>query len=257
MNTLNWTYLIIALFVPLFPLSMVFNALYARLRHGMLRMVMLLLWPQAGLWLLMQVSSDVPDWFMLWAVATALLYALRALVLRELGLWTAFLATSSWALLWIPLQGGTPLQTLQIWAAALSLPFILLAWLGAALERRFGAAYTGLYGGLALTMPRFSGVLVFVVLAVMATPLFPGFFTLVDAIVATAPAAPGIAFGVGVVWLLWSWAGANLLQGLVVGRADRRDETVDLSLSATWLLALLLVVFIAAGLSWYGGVVWL
>lgn len=256
MNHPDWIYLAFAIFIPLFPMSMLFNALYARIRSGLVRMAMLLLCPQAGLWLMSQTSMAIPDWLMPWAVGTALLYALRALVLRELGLWTAFLATSAWALLWLPLLGGLPHAQLQVWTLALSLPFILLAWLGVGLERRFGAAYTGLYGGLALTMPRYSGVLVCVVMAIMATPLFPGFFVLLDTIVTTAPVAPAIALGVGVVWLLWTWAGARLLQGLVVGRADRSREVDDLSLAGAWLYALLLLIFILAGVAWYGGMTW-
>jgi hypothetical protein len=48
------------------------------------------------------------------------------------------------------------------------------------------------------------------------------------------------------IWLLWSWAGARLLQGLVVGPANAQDSP-DLSLAATWLYALVLVALVVGG----------
>ena len=61
------------------------------------------------------------------------------------------------------------------------------------LERRFGAAYTGLYGGLARTIPRFSGVFVTVVVAAIATPLFPTFFIMLDMVVDTVSTTPVVS----------------------------------------------------------------
>jgi len=131
-------------------------------------------------------------------------------------------------------------------------PLVLLALLTGGLERRFGAAYTGLYGGLAQVLPRFSGVLVFVVLAVIATPVFPTFFAMLSTIVTAVPAAPAVAAGVAVSWLVWSWAGARLLQGMIVG-PGRDCEVRDLSRAATWGYASVLVLLVVAGLSWMGG----
>ena len=68
----------------------------------------------------------------------------------------------------------------HLYALGFSAPLVLLALLSAGLEKRFGAAYTDLYGGLAQSIPRFSGVLVVVILAAIATPLFPGFFILLN-----------------------------------------------------------------------------
>ena len=218
------------LFLPLFPLSMGFNALYGRIHNPLLRSLLLLLWPQAGLVLLSVASLEVSAWLVAWALFTSALYGFRALALRDLGLWTGFIATSAWSLLWILVKDGTAAQVLHLHALGFAAPLVLLALLGAGLERRFGAAYVGVHGGLAQTLPRFAGVLVVVVLAVVATPVFPGFFSMLATVLA---AAPGTAVAVGAIWLLWSWAGARLLQGLVIGPSSG-DVVSDFGPASTW-----------------------
>mgnify|MGYP000187488700 CR=1 FL=1 len=98
----TWSYLLIGLFLPLFPLSMAFNLLFARVAQPLARAALLLAWPLVGLCLLHQLGADVPQLVLNWALATSALYAVRLLALRDLGTWTGFLATSVWALLWIP-----------------------------------------------------------------------------------------------------------------------------------------------------------
>ena len=242
-------YLLAGLFLPLFPLSMVFNRLFNRVRSAPLRGLVLLLWPQLGLSLIALAGPAVPAWLVGWALLSSALYAFRALALREVGAWSGFLATSAWGLLWIPAMVGTEAGLLRAYALGFSAPLLLLVLLTSELERRFGAAYTDLYGGLAQTLPRLAGVLVVVVLAVIATPLFPGFFGMLAAIVAAAPAT---ALGLAVVWLLWSWAGARLLQGLVVGPAGA-VAAMDLSPIVTWAYALALGALIVAGVLLGGG----
>jgi NADH:ubiquinone oxidoreductase subunit 4 (subunit M) len=244
--------LLAACFLPLFPLSAVFNALFRQLRHPALRTALLLVWPQLGVTALASLATPVSRWLATLALATSVFYGIRALALRELGMWTGFLATSSWALLWISAYHGAAAPVLRLHALGFSVPLVLLAWLTAALERRFGAAYAGLYGGLAQIVPRLSGVLVFVVLAVIATPVFPAFFTMLSTIVTSVPAAPAVAVGVAGSWLIWSWAGARLLQGVIVG-TGRQGEVRDLSLGATWAYALVLVLLVGLGLWWIGG----
>lgn len=246
------TMLLAAFFLPLFPLSAAFNGLYARCRQPLVRGVLLLAWPQTGAAALSMLTIPIPDWMPMLALATSILYGIRALALRELGLWTAFLATSSWSLLWIPAFHGTAAPTLHLYALGFSVPLVLLALLTAALERRFGAAYSGLYGGLAHRLPRLSGVLVFVVLAVMATPVFPAFFAMLSTIVASVSVAPAVAAGVAGSWLIWSWAGARLLQGVIVG-PGREGRVRDLSLGATWAYAMVLALLVVAGVAWTGG----
>lgn len=246
-------YFLAGLFLPLFPLSMPFNFLYARVRNPLLRALLLLLWPQLGLLILSSAGLVAPGWIIMWALLTALLYALRALSLRELGLWTSFVGTSAWALLWLlVVSSGAGLQQLQLYGLGMSVPLVLMALLSGGLERRYGAAYLGLYGGLAQSMPRYTGVLVVVVLAIVATPLFPGFFTMLSLLFKTISLAPLAAVGVASVWLLWSWAGAKLLQSLIAGTA--RESVADLSPLSTWLYILVLLGLVVAGINWLGGV---
>jgi hypothetical protein len=240
-------YMLAGIFLPLFPFSMVFNLLLGRCRPLILRGLMLLLWPQLGLLLLSAIDAPIPNWLVPLAVLTAGLYALRALALRDVGQWGGFLATSAWALLWIPLHGANPPMTLHLYALGFSGPLVLLATLGAGLEQRFGAAYTGLYGGLAESVPRFATVLVFVVLAVIATPLFPAFFIMLATILQAIANMPAIALGVAVVWLLWSWAGARLMQGLIAGSAGE-VHPLDLNQAVTWGYTLVLLLLVMAGL---------
>ncbi|MGD8576908.1 MAG: hypothetical protein PVG13_07450, partial [Thiohalophilus sp.] len=122
---------------------------------------------------------------------------------------------------------------------------VLMALLGASLERRFGAAYLGLYNGLAHSLPRFSGILAIVVLAVIATPLFPGFFAMFSLILKSIPTAPAISLGVAIVWLLWSWAGARLLQGLIAG--PQTQVVDDLSRINMWLYIAVLAGLVFTG----------
>lgn len=244
-----------ALFLPLFPFSMLFNLLFARAGSVALRTLLLLAWPQIGLGLVFALDAPAPSWLLSLAVFTAVFYAWRALTLRELGQWTGFLATSLWSLLWLTATSGTPAWLAHLYALCMSAPLVMLALLGAGLERRFGAAYTGLYGGLAHTLPRFAGVLVVVVLASVATPLFPGFFAVLAIILDTLPAMPAAVGVLLVVWLLWTWAGARLLQGLVAGQVDRDppgDRPADLSLAATWTYAVALGALGLAGF-WLSG----
>jgi len=244
--------LLAGLFLPLFPLSMLLNYLYARLRNPYLRGAALLVWPQVGLAIIFASGIAVPGWLYAWALLTSLLYGLRALVLREVSLWTSFIATSAWALLWILYGNGATALQMQLFGFGISAPLVLLAFLVAGLERRFGAAYLGLYGGLAHSLPRFTGVLVVVVLAVIATPMFPTFFAMLSMIIKAFPVTPVIAVGVGVVWLLWSWAGARLLQGLITG--PQQLAAADLGEANMWLYIALLAGLMFSGVYWMGAI---
>jgi hypothetical protein len=241
--------LITIFFLPLFPFSILFNALFGRLPDLRLRGLLLLIWPQIGLGLLLFTPANVNlplAWVTLWAMLTAALYAFRLLALREMNRWISLLATSSWALLWIPALNGEETLTLHLSAFWFSAPLVLLALLATALQQRFGAAYTGLYTGLATYLPRFSGILVFTVLAVTATPLFPAFFVMLGILLQSEPM---IALGLVIVWLLWSWAGARLLQSLLVGQPNNpSDEITDFSAPLTWRYTVLLTGLAISGM---------
>lgn len=239
--------LIAGLFLPLFPLSMVFNTVFDRLRAGIWRVLLLLVWPQIGIAIAYSAGIEIPTWVIVWALLTAMLYGFRALTLREVGLWTSFLATSAWALLWLTIDPNQELSRFVSYALGFSAPLALLILLCGELEKRFGAAYTGLYGGLALSLPRLSGVLVMVVLAITATPFFPGFATMLAAIFNSSADSFMVAFVAALVWLIWSWAGARLLQGLIVGPAHE-EPTADLSLTVTWSYAVILGLLVICGI---------
>jgi NADH:ubiquinone oxidoreductase subunit 4 (subunit M) len=241
-----------AVFLPLFPLSMVFNRLFTRARDVRLRMGLLLLWPQLGVLALLGAGEPPPGWMVWWAVATAVFYALRTAALRDLGLWTGYIATSAWALLWLTAagiaspSGGSALLILE--TAGVSGPFVLLAWLIGYLESELGAAYAGVGGGLAQTMPRLAGVLVLSILAAVATPLVPGFFVLLATTVHALPVMPGAAVLLLAVWLLWAWSGIGIVRGFIVGPASAEPGR-DLGTIATGLLGLGLLVLVLAGIS--------
>lgn len=236
--------IITAVFLPLFPMSMVFNAVVAKIKCTYIRIAFLIVWPQIGLWLLATNHIDIPSWVMIWAAATAIFYAFRLTVIRDVGLWTTFLATSAWALLWLFTSDSTADQSSMI-ALTMSLPLVVLCLLSGELIKRYGAAYTGLFGGLAQTMPRFTGILVFTVLAATATPVFPGFFILIKA---TTLVSPFIMVLIGLTWLLWSWSAARFIQGMIVGRQPENKQP-DISLQASWLyVAALLVLTIGGGM---------
>ena len=240
------------LFLPLFPLSMVFNTVFARVTDSKQQNILLLLWPQIGLLLIYLADVQIPGWLATWGVLTALLYGFRLLAIREMKLWISFLATSTWAILWISLHYSGSDSPVYLYALSFSAPLVLLLFLSNELVKRFGAAYTGIYGGIALTQPRLSGVLVMTVLAVIATPLFPAFFTMLATITQATGSSLGIAIGAGIAWLLWSWAGALLLQGIIVGPAKEKS-IADLDTSSTRKYTVALVGLIIIGLVLLGG----
>ena len=244
---LTLSLLFAGLFLPLFPLSMVFNELFDRIRDVRLRIALLLIWPQIGIVVAHTVGIELPGWIIFWALLTAVLYGVRALALRDVGLWTSFIATSAWAVLWVTVDNTAELSQLVFYAVGFSAPLALLVLLSNELENRFGAAYTGLYGGLALTLPRLSGVLVMVVLAIIATPLFPAFSAMLATIIDSAAHSFTTAITVGGIWLLWSWAGTRLLHGLIIGPAHE-ESTADLSLNAVWLYTAILGLLAISGI---------
>ncbi|MEZ5535276.1 MAG: hypothetical protein R3F02_06590 [Thiolinea sp.] len=248
-----FTVVLIGLFLPLFPFSMLFNHLSERFKHPLTRIGLLLFWPQLGVVLFFLLGSKPPAWVLPWAALTALLYGFRLLTQRDVNGWVGFLASSAWSLLWFPLLADGEQVILMTYALGFSIPLILMALLAVSLEQRFGAAYTHLYGGLAATMPRFSGVLVCSTLAAIATPVFPAFFTMLEILLLTGPL---IAVLVLLTWLSWSWAGVRLLQGLLVGAETQAGgimEVSDLSRGLSRAFALILTLLALSGLWLTGG----
>ena len=240
------SFLLIALFLPLFPLSIVFNALYARIKQPVLRMVLLLGWPLVGIYLYQMLQPQAPDWLISWALASAVFYAFRLLAMREVGIWSGYFATSAWACLWLPLMyGDTDTMLYVFW---FGVPLLFLVQLVAGLEKRYGAAYTELYGGLAQSIPRFSGVFVVTVLAIVATPVFPAFLGMLNILVASQPLVAITLVGL---WALWSWAGMRLIQGMIVGD-PAGDVIEDLPQIYAWGFGALMLLLIVAGFTLTG-----
>lgn len=237
------TLVLVAVFLPVFPLSIAFNALFARLRQPLLRLLLLIFWPLAGVVLYQVFEPQLPHWLAVPVLATSVFYAIRLLAMREVGGWTGYLATSIWSCMWLPLlYGGSEVMLHAIW---FSVPLGILALLVGELEKRFGAAYTELYGGLAQTVPRFSGVFVVTVLAAVATPVFPAFFSMLTILVGSTP---GVAITLLGVWGLWGWAGMRLIQGMIVG-APAEEPVADISPVVTWGYAGLMLVLVLVGVA--------
>lgn len=242
------------LFLPLFPLNIISNHNVWQNKSIWGLLLLLILRPLIGIMLFTSLDVAVPDWILLWAAATSLLYAFRMLTQRELNTWISYLATSIWSLLWFLLAVEESVTIVMIYAFCSTIPLTILLLLAAELQQRFGAAYTHLYSGLTEVMPRFSGVLVFVLLAALATPVFPGFFVMLKVLAGAVTLAPPlVSIMVLLSWLLWSWAGVRVLQGLLVGRFNHDQAVTDLSEGRSRGFALVLVLLALAGLFIMGG----
>lgn len=238
-----------AVFLPLFPLSIVFNAALARLRHPVARFVLMLVWPQIGAAAIQLGGTAIPEAFLPWALASAALYALRLLTVRDLGVYAGFLASSSLALTWGLTVSGADAVEVSLYAFWFSLPAALLALFTGPLIRRFGAAYAGICAGLGSTLPRLSTGLAFAVLAGIATAPFPTFFAQ-WLLLRRLPWSAGIV--VLAIWLIWGWGATLLLRGFVFG-TPRDTKMLDIGRGAAWALALVLGAFTLAGLYLTGG----
>ena len=55
------------------------------------------------------------------------------------------------------------------------------------------------------------------------------------------------SFGMLIVWLLWSWAAARLIQGFVVGTPARDSSVQDIGLPLSWGLAVAFTALLLTG----------
>jgi len=243
------TLALVALFLPLFPLSVVQNLVLTRLRAPLARGALILIWPQLGVMLLHALQPAIPEFIVAWALLSSAIYALRLLTVRDLALWAGFLASSTLALAWGLAARGADLTALQLFVFWFSLPPALLVLLTGPLAQRLGAAYAGLFAGLAERQPRLAVALTAVMLSTVATPPFPGFFAMLDLLRGIGSAA---AFGVLGIWLVWGWAATRIMQGFVTG-PGREIAAADLGRRSLLLYTSALVVFAAAGLRFAGG----
>lgn len=249
---MDFTWLAVALFLPLFPFSALFVIAIRKISNAWLRSAIFLLWPQLGLWLLIKYDVHYTEWLLIWAVTSAVLYALRVLVIRDVGVWLAYIAVSAWSLLWlvVAVKGN---DNAMLYGLGFSLPLSVMALLTGELNKRFQSTYAGVISGIAQTHPRLAGVFVVTVLAITATPVFPGFFVLLSSIVMQFSVAPVYAVVMLMVWLLWSWSGMRLLQGVVMGpvsvvSGDRGDvQNLSLVIYSSLMIGITLLGFYTAG----------
>jgi len=239
---------LVALFLPLFPLSVVQNLILAKLRAPLARGALILLWPQLGVTLLHTLQPEIPDFVVTWALLSAAFYALRLLTVRDLALWTGFLASSALALTWGLAARGEDATALRLFVFWFSLPPALLVLLTGPLMQRLGAAFAGLFAGLAEGQPRLAVILTIVMLSSVATPPFPGFFALLDLLRGLGSTA---ILGVLGIWLIWGWAATRILQGFVTG-SGREIIAADLGRRSMLMYSTALAVFAAVGLQFTG-----
>ncbi len=225
--------LLAGFFLPLYPLSVLPNALLqgqlstdAAGRSGWRpgpgsKIPVLLIFPIVGVGLATLAmhmgasETGLPTLFGIWGGITSVLYAFRLLSAKDGQIWISHLFSSALALIWIGIAYGVdPLLP----AIGLSVSLVPLVFMFDQLTRRFGIARSGLYPGLCCRMPWFSHLFVLTVLTSIAVPFSPSFFAI------AALAFGGVAADEVVVllpiclsWLLWTWAGVNLLTGIVWG----------------------------------------
>ncbi|MBN2872814.1 MAG: hypothetical protein JXJ30_07880 [Halothiobacillaceae bacterium] len=244
--------LLAGFFLPLFPLSMVFNALLARFSHPAARVALIVVWPQLGVLLVLAAGLPLDGLhgglFLWWGLATAAFYAWRLLTVREIGQWAAMLATSAFALTWVMAAASRHAADLQVFALGFAMAPALLVVIATLLERRIGAAYSGLVTGMARDVPRLAGLLTVVLLAAMALPISPGFFAMLDLLFRSPPGPVMLAL---LTWLLWSWAGTRLLRDTVFGPRSGA-ETADICPAQAWAFTAVIVLAIVLKLIWTG-----
>jgi hypothetical protein len=225
--------LLAGFFLPLYPLSALPNALLqgqlnaeVGTRSQWRRTVgfkvgLLLLFPMIGVGLAaLAIGLGAPDsrlltLFGVWGGITSVLYAFRLLSAKDGEIWISHLFASALALIWIGIAYGVdPLLP----AIGLSVSLLPLVFMLEQLRDRFGIARSGIYPGLCCRMPWFSHLFVLAVLTAIAVPFSPSFFAIAAlAFGGVAADAVVVLLPICVSWLLWTWAGVNLLTGIVWG----------------------------------------
>ncbi|MBU2812109.1 hypothetical protein HF669_12240, partial [Acidithiobacillus thiooxidans] len=97
-------------------------------------------------------------------------------------------------------------------------------------------------------LPRLSVLISLTALAATATPIFPNFFALLQAMESLPIIWMPLLL---LVLLLWGWTVGRLLQDLLFG-IYHGDAVHDLSVAGTWLGGLTLGVFALVGIFWGG-----
>lgn len=244
-------WLLLAFFLPLFPFSSVFVLLCQRLPSAYLRSAILLIWPQIGLILAANMSEPLPQWLLIWGVGTALLYAFRSLVVRELNHWVSFIAVSSWSVFWLLLSSDTALHLILL---GVSTSLALLTLLSREIDKKHATVYVGVISGLAHGKPKLAGLMTITLLMIIGTPLAPSFFNNISLIAQQLPISTALTVMLVMVWFFISWSGMRVYQQLMTGEYTESIET-DISLMLTQLYGLAIIAIIVFGLFFGGALV--
>lgn len=249
---MEWARLAVAaVLLPVFPASLVFNALLDWTPTWWGRAAVVVVLPQAGAAVvgsapsarLPLVHSQV--WIAL-VIFSAVLYAFRAISVREVSIWARLMATSGLSLVWtldFPRRGG---HSMAVAALAWSVPAALVLIFAGLLSKRSGGAYLGLQGGLATVAPRMSAILTLSALALVATPVFPSFFALLQ-VFDLLPLY--WLWPLLVVLLVWGWSIGSFLQQLLFG-AYRGERIPDLGSFSTSSGAVVLSLLALSAVIW-------
>lgn len=251
---MEWVKLAVAsVLLPVFPSSLVFNILISRAPTSWGKAAAVVLLPAVGVWLVTSVpSARLPlvhsgGWIVL-VLFSAVLYAFRAISVREISIWARLMATSGLSLLWILDVARRGEHTMAVAVLAWSVPAALLLVLAGLLAKRTGGAYLGLQGGLASVAPRMSSLLTLSALALVATPLFPSFFALLQVLgqLKLSWLWPLLAL-----LLIWGWSLGNFLQQLLFG-PYRGERFSDLGAIGTSSGAVVLLLLVVSAVLWRG-----
>lgn len=211
----------LALCWPLLPFGLLLNAGYDRVSAPVLRAVLIVAVPLAGV----ALASAITDRAALgpaqayvngWALAGALLYGWRLLSVRDLFVWSRLYATSATPLLWLAFGIGASVHDLAVLALGLSLPAAVLTGLAGSLAARTGGAWLGSGGRLGSRYPKLAVVLAASLAAALAAPPFPSFFALLHL---ALHVDFGALLALALLGLLWTWAVARLCQHAFFGDA--------------------------------------
>ncbi|WP_312262681.1 hypothetical protein [Candidatus Igneacidithiobacillus taiwanensis] len=250
---MEWIILFLAaVLLPVFPFSWIFNRLVESAPGPWARALAILVLPQLGVLLLYKTgphaSLPAPFWrvWLMLVLFTAIFYAFRAVSARELRIWARLTASSGLTLAWLLMASHAEMVAVQLFALAWSLPAALLMIWAGMLSQRMGGAYLGLRGGLATELPRLSGLITLSALALVATPVFPSFFALLQvfAVLSLAWLWPLL-----LLLLIWGWSIGKFLQDLLFG-IYRGEPLTDIGVATTGLGAGVLLLFALFGLLW-------
>ncbi len=219
MQSLSW--LLGAFFLPLFPMSLLFSRIWQRLESTKKRMLVILLWPLPGAFMLDAFGDVIPSWLVMWALATSALYAYRAVAIKEARVWVGYMAISAWSLGWLIFAvSGNPVSPIA-YVLSFAVSFALLTLIIDEIENGYGAAYAGIVRGLAQEQRPLAVLFVIFILSAIATPIFPTFFVLLGNIVQVSGVMLFAAVVAALVWLIWSWSAMRLAHGLLVGASGK------------------------------------